>query len=473
MATTFVDQISGSGPAPSPVDPITGAGETVAYKAPCRLATTGNITLTGHQTVDGSITTDAEPRTLVRSQTDQSKNGIYIASSGAWQRARDFDSNRDVTKGTRVVVTGGATLAGVEFQVTTSNPIDIGTSNIVFETVTADSTALNATNKASPVNADRVFGSDSAASFGLVYYTWTQVKVFLKTYFDTLYQPLLSTLTSWGAIARASGVDTFIATPSSANLRGMLTDESGTGVALFAGTPGTNIANTPAGNIAATTVQAAINELDTEKQPLNSNLTTLAGLTATTDNFIVSVSSAWASRTVAQVLTLLASAGTTFQPLAAALTSWAGITRASGLDTFAATPSSANLRGLLTDETGTGAAVFANAPAITDPVITGTITEDVYTITDGAAFAIDPRNGSVQQVTLGASRTPVAANWVSGDSVHLKVADGTAYTITWSTIGVVWVGGSAPTLATSGFTHIVLWRDGSTYYGKYVGDTAS
>lgn len=37
------------------------------------------------------------------------------------------------------------------------------------------------------------------------------------------------------------------------------------------------------------------------KQPLDSDLTTIAGLTATTDNFIQSKSGAWASRTVAQV----------------------------------------------------------------------------------------------------------------------------------------------------------------------------
>lgn len=46
------------------------------------------------------------------------------------------------------------------------------------------------------------------------------------------------------------------------------------------------------------------------KQSLNSNLTTIAGLTATTNNFIVSVSSAWASRTPAQVKTTLAIANT-------------------------------------------------------------------------------------------------------------------------------------------------------------------
>ncbi len=48
-----------------------------------------------------------------------------------------------------------------------------------------------------------------------------------------------------------------------------------------------------------------------------------------------------------------------FQPLDAELTSWAAITRAAGFDTFAATPSSANLRALLTDETGSGALLFA------------------------------------------------------------------------------------------------------------------
>ena len=39
------------------------------------------------------------------------------------------------------------------------------------------------------------------------------------------------------------------------------------------------ISNTPAGNIIATTVQAAIDELDSEKQPLDADLTTWAGIT--------------------------------------------------------------------------------------------------------------------------------------------------------------------------------------------------
>jgi hypothetical protein len=48
-------------------------------------------------------------------------------------------------------------------------------------------------------------------------------------------------------------------------------------------------------------VTSAIQTQLDARQPLDSDLTTIAGLTATTDNFIQSKSSAWASRTVAQV----------------------------------------------------------------------------------------------------------------------------------------------------------------------------
>lgn len=114
---------------------------------------------------------------------------------------------------------------------------------------------------------------------------------------------------------------------------------------------------------------------------------------------------------------------------------------------------------------------------LTDPAIIGTILEDVYTISDGAAFEIDPGNGSVQLITLGASRTPKATNFAAGEAVTLMVDDGTAYTITWTDAtfggsGVVWKtnSGVAPTLNTSGYTVIVLWKVGTQVYGARVGD---
>lgn len=55
------------------------------------------------------------------------------------------------------------------------------------------------------------------------------------------------------------------------------------------------------------------------KQPLDADLTTIAGLTATTDNIIQSVGSAWASRTPAQVKAALAIAQSDVSGLTAAL----------------------------------------------------------------------------------------------------------------------------------------------------------
>lgn len=50
---------------------------------------------------------------------------------------------------------------------------------------------------------------------------------------DAAFQPLDSDLTSWAAVARASGFDTLVATPSSSNARSFFTDEIGTGNLMF------------------------------------------------------------------------------------------------------------------------------------------------------------------------------------------------------------------------------------------------
>jgi hypothetical protein len=102
----------------------------------------------------------------------------------------------------------------------------------------------------------------------------------------------------------------------------------------------------------------------------------------------------------------------------------------------------------------------------------GGYTEKVFAITDGATVNLDPNNGSIQTWTLGAGRTPGQENWAAGQSITLMIDDGTANTITWTTLAPVWEtnGGVAPTLATSGFTVIVLWKVATTIYGARVGN---
>jgi hypothetical protein len=142
-----------------------------------------------------------------------------------------------------------------------------------------------------------------------------------------------------------------------------------------------------------------------------------------------------------------------------------------GIATWLGTPSSANLLAAVTDETGTGSLVFATSPTLSGPTLNDGYTEEVFAVT-GTTPALSPTNGSIQTWTLSANSTPTAGTWAAGQSITLMVDDGTAYSITWSSLAVTWKtdGGSAPTLNTSGFTVIQLWKVSTTIYGARVGN---
>jgi hypothetical protein len=60
-------------------------------KASVRVATTGNITLSGTQTIDGVLVAVGN-RVLVKDQNTPAQNGIYVVASGSWARAADADT---------------------------------------------------------------------------------------------------------------------------------------------------------------------------------------------------------------------------------------------------------------------------------------------------------------------------------------------------------------------------------------------
>jgi len=89
---------------------VDNAIQGLDYKASVRCATTENIaTLSGLLTVDG-ITVVAGDRVLVKNQTDGIRNGIYSAASGAWTRAIDMPDPSNAA-GVFVFVEEGATQA--------------------------------------------------------------------------------------------------------------------------------------------------------------------------------------------------------------------------------------------------------------------------------------------------------------------------------------------------------------------------
>ena len=124
--------------------------------------------------------------------------------------------------------------------------------------------------------------------------------------------------------------------------------------------------------------------------------------------------------------------------------------------------------------TGTGAVALATAPTITtltangDTAFGGALKETIYALS-GTTPALDPSNGTIQTWTLSASSSPTDS-FLAGESMTLMIDDGTAYTITWPTTTWVNNSGAAPTLATTGYTVIALWKVSTTLYGALVGN---
>jgi len=120
--------------------------------------------------------------------------------------------------------------------------------------------------------------------------------------------------------------------------------------------------------------------------------------------------------------------------------------------------------------------VFVTYPAgkgvtVAGPAIPGTIQETVYTLSDAASIAIDPANGSIQTLTLaGTARTLTYSAMLDGQAVTLMINDGTAGTIT--TWNATFVNNSAnpPTLSTTGFTVVVVWKVAGVVYAAVVGN---
>ena len=194
------------------------------------------------------------------------------------------------------------------------------------------------------------------------------------------YQPTNSWYNINAETVFAAGIVAWLTNPTSANLRAAMTDETGTGLLVF--------------NTSPTFVTPILGT------PTSGTLSNCTGLPV------------------------------------------AGVTGlGANVATFLATPSSANLAVALTDETGTGAAVFANTPTLVTPNIgaaTGTSLAATGAIKSSGTAGIGYATGAGGVVIQGTSRTTgVTINKITGQITLFSAAgttSATTFTVTNSTV---------------------------------------
>jgi hypothetical protein len=118
---------------------VDSVAEGLHVLTPVKAATTGNISLSNIQTIDG-VNVVANDRVLVKDQTSTPENGIYICvDGGSWTRATDFDDNDKIRIGDFVFCENGTVNGNHGFVMTTSDGFNkeggdgvVGTHSIIF-----------------------------------------------------------------------------------------------------------------------------------------------------------------------------------------------------------------------------------------------------------------------------------------------------------------------------------------------------
>jgi len=285
-------------------------------KESVRVTTTANISLSGTQTID-AVALIVGDRVLVKDQIDSKENGLYDVSASGWLRSADADNSPagEMTSGMFTFIEEGSA-SGTGWVLTTADPIIIGISNLIFSQFSDASVTISSV--FGRVGAVAAVSGDYTASEIINVPTGTIASTNVQSALneldsekatsaqgalaDSSVQPLdnITTLTNNAGYVTTSGLVNIVedltpqlggildaqtnkiinlGTPTlgsdavtkayvdggSGSLVSSVFTRTGAVVAAIGDYTASEITNVPAGNIIATTVQAALAELDSEK----------------------------------------------------------------------------------------------------------------------------------------------------------------------------------------------------------------
>jgi hypothetical protein len=381
----------------------------LSWKAPVTVASTANIaTLSGLLTID-TVTLVAGETVLVKDQSTAADNGIYVVSAGAWTRSVGADVWEEFIGAIVFVVEG--TQTGSAWFCTAQPGGTLGVTAINWSNFSVASTYTAGTGL---TLLGTQFSITNTAVTAAAYGSATQVGTFtvnaqgqLTLAANTTITPAVGSITGLGA-----GVATWLATPSSVNLAAAVTDETGTGLLVFATSPTlvTPILGTPqsgdfssgtftwptfnqntTGNAATATSATTATNLAggaTGSLPYQSAAATTAMLAAGSNGQVLTLASgvpSWATPTTGTVTSVSGTGTVSGISLSGTVTSTGNLTLGGTLDLSApptignTTPNTGRFTTLTVDDNSTFGT--SNTDTVT---FTGRINSDFDPATDNA-----------------------------------------------------------------------------------------